>query len=506
MKLKTIFCLYFFMVLFSSYSQAQYFEFGKLLRDTASAQNFGSLIMQLQNHQYLVAGYAGVAIKNNKVHRYLTLNKVTEKGDSIFSFASYKSSDAGDRTGYLPNPQNISFVNGNKYLVYDARISPGYVLVDQLSCDTNGNNMDTALLKFKVSALDSVAITHPEIHVKYLPGECFYIYGQSPYAPDSSFIIWKLDTSGKLIWRQDYYDTCNSTSFQLNITKNKLLLSSLGYNKRSVGLHLNWLDLNGNLLLDKIITTPLYLKDMDFIVESVTILPDSGVLIATDRTLHLSHPWPLLVRYDKNFDTLWSIHVKDLNVPSDPDNLPQIKKIAITGDSNIAVFWYDNTGTYLSSNSWLNIYNMNGKLQSRTGIDSVCGSKHIWAGGFNDMVATADNGFAFVGDYVINYTLNIQNPYLLKLSNTLITAVADENINKAGIYIYPNPAHEIMNIKTGSNLPSKLVLYNLQGSIIYQCSGTGFLQINKQDISNGMYLLKIINTNGSNTTRKVIFE
>ena len=497
------------MVLFRSYSQAQYFEFGKLLSDTATAPVGGNLIMQLPNHQYLIAGSG---YKRSTTHKfqeywYTTLFKTTEKGDSLFSITSYKTDDGRYFSGYLPNPQNISFVNGNKYLIYDARISPGYVLVDQLSCDTNGNNMDTALLKFKVSALDSVAITHPEIHVKYLPGECFYIYGQSPYAPDSSFVIWKLDTSGKLIWRQDYYDTCNSTSFQLNITKNKLLLSSLGYNKRSVGLHLNWLDLNGNLLLDKIITTPLYLKDMDFIVESVTILPDSGVLIATDRTLHLSHPWPLLVRYDKNFDTLWSIHVKDLNVPSDPDNLPQIKKIVITGDSNIAVFWYDNTNTYLSSNSWLNIYNMNGKLQSRTGIDSIDGAKHLnGLGRQNDMVATADNGFAFAGDYNINYTLNIHEPYLLKLSKTLITAVADENINKAGIYIYPNPAHEIMNIKTGSNLPSKLVLYNLQGSIIYQCSGTGFLQINKQDISNGMYLLKIINTDGGNTTRKVIFE
>ena len=218
-----VFCFF-----FMHKAHAQYFEFGKVLHDTASHSEQGRLIYQLPNNDYLIASDGQYFDKKN-VYDWITLYKVKQNGDSVFATSAYKIINTKNPTGFIGQAQGITVLNNGKYMLYSSAISSGDLILGRFICDSNGNNPDTFFNKYPLSQLDSVATTHPELHVKYIPNECFYIYGQSPDAVTNSYVIWKIDTSGKMLWRQDYYDTLTGFEFNLVVLKNKILMTSGAY-------------------------------------------------------------------------------------------------------------------------------------------------------------------------------------------------------------------------------------------------------------------------------------
>ena len=73
-------------------------------------------------------------------------------------------------------------------------------------------------------------------------------------------------------------------------------------------------------------------------------------------------------------------------------------------------------------------------------------------------------------------------------------------MGKSDIKLYPNPAHSILNIKSNS-VVKQVSVFNVQGQKVLESTSS---QINISKLSNGMYLIKIQDANGVETTKRFV--
>ena len=75
------------------------------------------------------------------------------------------------------------------------------------------------------------------------------------------------------------------------------------------------------------------------------------------------------------------------------------------------------------------------------------------------------------------------------------------------INIYPNPTNELLNIKFPNEAIRSIMLYDLDGKLMskYQ-TVTNHFEINVRALSSGMYILTIIDENGSTMSRKIVVQ
>ena len=493
-----VFCFF-----FMHKAHAQYFEFGKVLGDTSISQS-GRLIAQLQNNSYLIASDGGVFRQSYYWHLYKTNNK----GDSVFSVTSANLLNFR----FITAPQSMTILSSNTYSINSAIIDSGAIKLVRLKCDSIGKNTRTLYNKYPLSQLDSVATTHPELHVKYIPNECFYIYGQSPDAVTNSYVIWKIDTGGKMLWRQDYYDTLTGFEFNLVVLKNKILMTSGAYTTRWTGVRLLWMDTLGNVTKENTVGPPFFIANYNayFDQHGLAVLPDTSIVMGCDGPWAWFN-WPLLLKFKPNLDTAWHRYVQ---IPRDPKNidkqhdLVQINKIVVTADSNIAVWWYKSFNDFNSRyTQMLDQYKMDGRNVSRMEVDSVEPYYPMTEGvepGLNDMIATADNGFAFEGSITTNAPINKSGTYLMKLSNSVVTTLEEPLQNMEGISLYPNPAASSITLHSTNEFQNaEIKIYNLQGQQIQgysHISGKEFL-ILRNNAPQGLYILQITTNNKSQTLK-----
>ena len=91
------------------------------------------------------------------------------------------------------------------------------------------------------------------------------------------------------------------------------------------------------------------------------------------------------------------------------------------------------------------------------------------------------------------------HPRLYKLNTTL----AIESFKENNFSIYPNPTTTVINIQKNTNLTiDSIVIYDVTGKKVIE-ENTNFNQINIQNISSGVYSLKII-ADGKSTTYKFL--
>ena len=74
----------------------------------------------------------------------------------------------------------------------------------------------------------------------------------------------------------------------------------------------------------------------------------------------------------------------------------------------------------------------------------------------------------------------------------------DENTHRA-IAIYPNPASTLLNVEAEGY--DNLQIVNMVGQVVYSTNVSGRLQINVSDLSNGVYFVRLTNTNGTATQK-----
>ena len=85
------------------------------------------------------------------------------------------------------------------------------------------------------------------------------------------------------------------------------------------------------------------------------------------------------------------------------------------------------------------------------------------------------------------------------LSNCTLLSIADSKLN-SDIKIYPNPIHDVLNIKSQSNI-SKIEVYSTLGELIITTINSN--QVDLKNNSSGIYIIKIYGVNGI-VTKKII--
>ncbi len=84
--------------------------------------------------------------------------------------------------------------------------------------------------------------------------------------------------------------------------------------------------------------------------------------------------------------------------------------------------------------------------------------------------------------------------------NFATLSVNDVQLTENQLEIYPNPASDMINIQTNSNI-SNVAIYNISGKKVLQANRT---DINISRLSQGMYILKITSDNGAQITKRFI--
>ncbi|PHS68337.1 MAG: sporulation protein SpoOM [Flavobacterium sp.] len=94
------------------------------------------------------------------------------------------------------------------------------------------------------------------------------------------------------------------------------------------------------------------------------------------------------------------------------------------------------------------------------------------------------------------------------LTITLENVVLGNNNNQLteNITIYPNPTSNFITISTKENTISAIEIYNVLGKEILKVNTTNSnqLKIDLSDLSSGIYLIKIIDSSGKSTLKKVV--
>lgn len=101
---------------------------------------------------------------------------------------------------------------------------------------------------------------------------------------------------------------------------------------------------------------------------------------------------------------------------------------------------------------------------------------------------------------IFNYTLSTTEITNLFTNNTLSSQ--NFNQNNLQVSLYPNPTSDILNIEMANEVKS-IEIYNIQGQKVLESSQK---QINVSELSAGMYMVKIQDTENAVATKKVIIN
>lgn len=154
------------------------------------------------------------------------------------------------------------------------------------------------------------------------------------------------------------------------------------------------------------------------------------------------------------------------------------------------------------------------------------GADHVPYLNGSNTAAYMDTTVNFVRDYLID-RLACSNPALqapntpaetatLYTFNTCVGdspidwctgASIDENTNEIGFTVYPNPSNEVMTIEWDGEKLMTIEVYDFTGRRVSfdEIQGSKFI-LNKKNLNNGVYLLKLTESNGNTTTKSIVFN
>lgn len=109
---------------------------------------------------------------------------------------------------------------------------------------------------------------------------------------------------------------------------------------------------------------------------------------------------------------------------------------------------------------------------------------------------TVQYGFTVVGP-------NANPDDLATLGNVVIgpPSLSNTQFDELELSVYPNPVNNVLKIQSASDF-SSVELYNMNGRLMTKQANSN--DINMQDFSSGVYLLKLTTNNGQSVTKKII--
>jgi hypothetical protein len=122
--------------------------------------------------------------------------------------------------------------------------------------------------------------------------------------------------------------------------------------------------------------------------------------------------------------------------------------------------------------------------------------------------ATSDGGVLLYGSRY-NYTQNInkRNVLIMKIKNNDFVNYTSKIVTNQLIKIYPNPSSSIITVELNNNMSANFIVYNLQGQVINHINkqeNSSIIKIDISDYINGIYFIKVINSQGYSKMLKFI--
>ena len=541
LKMKKHLILTISFLLYCLCSYGQYFEYSKIIGDTTYQQS-ASTSIQLDDSSFIAIGAYDYTEKDplkpgktiSKIGNNLV--RLDKKGDTIWSvhikipkyFYPYLSapSSLGVQRYYLNiNPKNGNLcayrtVMDNSSASVD---SLGYIQQFKFGCDKNGKNPYYHYQRYKLPNSDSCK---SGFAVKFDPDNgYFYIYGSNR---DSTFKLWKMDTLGHFRHRIDYYSYYQVGGAALTINKNRLIYSTStngvygDTTNKYLGVRTLVFDTALTPLADNHLTGKKIFKNYPPIVLEPLQLTDSSIVLCLNGG-NAYITWPVIVKFNKNLDTIWHKEVTTPRITSKIDkNFDQneIYKLMENRDTTFSLWWGQSYNDFLDSihhfraNKTFTTLDFNGKIVREINLDSVARFKTEIKGRYyyrnvsnvNDVIPTLDNG------YILPCTM-YNTEYMsgvVKLSNKKVfyTFKDDYKFINDKLIIYPNPAVEAINIWSNNPTIAIINFINLQGQIVQQNSykNNTLLNIDVSKLNRGIYIFQIINNNGQTQQHKIILE
>jgi hypothetical protein len=181
------------------------------------------------------------------------------------------------------------------------------------------------------------------------------------------------------------------------------------------------------------------------------------------------------------------------------------------GVSNLSTFGGTNYDVFISklnaAGNFVWAKQLGGTLNDLATSISVDASNNIYSTGYFNGTADFDPSAS-----VFNLTASAGNPdvYIQKMGQGSTTSVSEGLINST-VSIYPNPTNNILNIEFSNeqllNKNLSIEIYNTLGQkVVHENVRTNFLQMNTSNLKDGLYVLKIIDSNSTTLAVKKIIK
>ena len=286
------------------------------------------------------------------------------------------------------------------------------------------------------------------------------------------------------------------------------------------------MDTLGNVTSENSLNEKRFTGSDSWVRTDPTIMQDSSIIIGFSSEGWDYMPWPYIIKFNTNLDTVWCKQIKIERDPKkidDASDYTEIKKIVSTIDSNIAVLWRT---TFVDLEYHPYVYNGCDVILTRLHSDGSIfpfihpDSVGYWANNpfgapNNDFTSTIDKGFAFIGS-ASNYPSKTINTILVKLSDTkIVSAIAEQYNPQSLIEVYPNPTNDLINAKLPSQMTISgsdqyfIELYNMQGNLVQSTivnKDVNEFILRRNGLPAGIYLLKAHSAKGVQFLNKIIFE
>ncbi len=103
----------------------------------------------------------------------------------------------------------------------------------------------------------------------------------------------------------------------------------------------------------------------------------------------------------------------------------------------------------------------------------------------------------------INYYRLKQVDFDGKYTYSEIIAIENNSMQNIAIDVYPNPSNDLVHINTSGSI-SSLIIYNMLGEIVYSSTGEQSNTIDFTPLTNGVYIIKALGTDGTIVQKRFV--
>lgn len=315
------------------------------------------------------------------------------------------------------------------------------------------------------------------------------------------FFLVKTDINGDTLWTKRYGGTEDEEINSMRLTNDGGLILS-GYSKSFTygeqDFYLVKLDDRGDSTW-----TRHYGTSLNEVARSVRQTSDGGYILTGYSGLGEEAGKMYIVKTDQNGDTLWTKSY------GQPDRYSAGNDIIQTADGGYAAVGYIQTA---SPNGSFDIYlvkfDSDGDVEWEKEFHVEPTNIYMTSSEGRSILQTADGGFAISGYWFSGATHNL---LLMKTDDIGFVSVGiNSTKNNANSVVAPNPFDQHTNLKfeNPNNEEHSLMLFDITGKLIRSITDikTNTVQINKEDLTSGIYFFKLMKDNQFIATGKLIVE